>query len=307
MAPNKSILHAIVVSVVLMITLVTLPHESLKCKSVKKNASPCSALWQRKMTKHAQLMSGRRLVLPVDSLADQTRFSDRTSYDPFEPTYTCHSEYRRGTMLGDGGKFVCGDPEYFKAQSRTNGEKCLVYSVGSSGDASFEQETVAELGCEVHTFDPTGNSTSYASILESAGAQFHAIGVSGAPSAMLNEQTGVSSQLLPIRDIVASLGHTRRYISILKIDCEGCEYGAFEALWPHIETGEIYIGQIQIEMHGTDFRKISSFFKRADEAGYMIFHKERNHWGCMGYLCVEFSLIYKKEANRIFDFMHCKQ
>ena len=37
----------------------------------------------------------------------------------------------------------------------------------------------------------------------------------------------------------------------------------------------------------------------------MIFHKERNQWGCNGYTCVEYSLISPAAAKRAFASTHC--
>jgi len=50
----------------------------------------------------------------------------------------------------DGNKYVCLDKLYGDAISG----KCLIYSFGISGDWSFE-ETMADLGCTIRTFDPT--------------------------------------------------------------------------------------------------------------------------------------------------------
>lgn len=264
----------------------------------------CVALWEQKMNKHMQLMASRRAAVQPGK---ESSFRVHTSYDAFEPTYTCHTEYRRGRLFGDGGKFVCGDSNYFTSLSaNVPGNKCLVYSVGSNGDARFEQDIVQNFGCETLTFDPTGNSTNYQAVVEAAGATFHAIGVSGAPSNFQNQVTGMTTKLLPIKDIADMFGHTARVINILKIDCEGCEYSVFSTLWPQIEAGDVSIGQIQVELHGTNFSQIAPFFEGADKAGYMVFHKERNHWGCSGYSCVEFSLIHKFEAERVFKHTHCE-
>jgi hypothetical protein len=117
--------------------------------------------------------------------------------------------------------------------------------------------------------------------------------------------TGRSERLLPIADILNLLGHKGRHVHILKIDCDGFEYAAFDNLRPEIQAGAISIGQIQVELHGLDFIQVASFFDGADKSGFMVFHKERNHWGCSGYQCLEFSLIHKSEAERMFGFTHC--
>lgn len=62
----------------------------------------------------------------------------------YEPDFSCQFRKRvGGNGLGDGPKWVC-DPHRLIAQSKTrkkaNPSKpgCLIYSVGSCGDFSFE-------------------------------------------------------------------------------------------------------------------------------------------------------------------------
>lgn len=263
------------------------------------HTNSCASLWQNKIRKHSELIARRREAV----VGEPNVFINKNAYDPFEATFTCDTEDRRGRSFGDGGKFVCGDQTYFQDRRDT---RCLVYSVGSNGDPTFEQDVVSNFGCEVHTFDPTGNSTLFRQRLEMVGAQFHTIGVGGASTLMRNTVTGETARVLPIKDIMDYLGHSEAHVDILKIDCEGCEYAAFETLWPQIINGSVSIGQIQIEMHGTDLTRLTAFFESAERAGFMIFHKERNHWGCQGYLCVEYSMIQHKEAEQIFRHTYCR-
>ena len=69
----------------------------------------------------------------------------------YEPDFVCQHEQRIG-QLGDGGKWVC-DPH------RISGQKdCLVYSVGSNNDFSFEKSILEDIGqhCEIHTVRSSG-------------------------------------------------------------------------------------------------------------------------------------------------------
>jgi hypothetical protein len=110
----------------------------------------------------------------------------------------------------------------------------------------------------------------------------------------------------PLSNITSSLGHTDRLLNILKVDCEGCEFEAFKSIFDECAAGKVKIGQLQIELHShSTFVPIQGFFEGADKCGLMIFHKERNHWGCSGYLCVEFSLISKAGAWTAFKASHC--
>lgn len=212
-------------------------------------------------------------------------------FDPFESEWNCELEERIGTKFGDGGKFVCGITSF--------DETCLVYSVGSGLDDSFERDIRAKTSCEVHTFDPTVNT----SLLTTAAQEFrysvHSVGLAA------NERKFSQGVVKPLSAIMQMLGHTNRHLTILKVDCEGCEYEAFPSVFDGCATGQLTIDQLQIELHTTNFSNIAAFFEGADRCGLMIFHKERNHWGCAGWRCVEFALISREAAWRSFKKSHC--
>ena len=57
---------------------------------------------------------------------------------------------------------------------------------------------------------------------------------------------------------------------------------------------------MHIRTQMTGLRAVHDFFAAADRAKLRIFHKERNHWGCSGYLCVEYAFVsepFLREAN----------
>ncbi|KAI8112046.1 hypothetical protein M9435_004538 [Picochlorum sp. BPE23] len=108
-----------------------------------------------------------------------------------------------------------------------------------------------------------------------------------------------------IQEIVSELDHLGRTIQVFKIDCEGCEYGVIPQVIEKVRNGQLSIEQIHIEMHGTDAAKIQKIFQTMRSAGYAIFHKERNHWGCNGYSCVEYAFISMEQAKKIFKSTHC--
>ena len=56
----------------------------------------------------------------------------------FEPEFLCAYERRIGRD-GDGGKWIC-DPHRIAQKAASEGGGCLVYSVGSNNDFSFERE-----------------------------------------------------------------------------------------------------------------------------------------------------------------------
>jgi hypothetical protein len=82
---------------------------------------------------------------------------------------------------------------------------------------------------------------------------------------------------------------------------EGCEYTAMPPLFDAISKGTIQVDQIQIELHAKGgYESIANLFDMADKASMRVFHKERNHWGCSGYNCVEYSFVsesFLRKAN----------
>ena len=135
----------------------------------------CRELWRRKTGRLEQ----RRLVLQREPNRTLTRPCAphcldlfRDSFSHFEPEWVCEDEERLGSWslrerfafppnrsrqhvrfrsYGEGGKFVCGAESVLRPRKR-----CLVYSIGSGDDWSFEQalKSIAP-NCEIHTFDHT--------------------------------------------------------------------------------------------------------------------------------------------------------
>lgn len=203
----------------------------------------------------------------------------------------CELEDRIGKDFGDGGKFVCG--------IQTFGPECLVYSVGSNLDDSFERDVRNSTTCEIHTFDPTINMSLLTPAAHAFNYTAHSVGLAA------TESRFAYGVVRPLSAILHSLGHTNRFLSILKVDCEGCEYEAFKSVFQDCAEGKLRIGQLQIELHNSSYSNITSFFDGADRCGLMIFHKERNHWGCQGAWCVEYAFISREAAWHSFKLSHC--
>jgi hypothetical protein len=223
-------------------------------------------------------------------------YDDGEVYDLFEPEAVCFDEERFGTRerynaFGDGPKFVCAVD---LIAEKNKEDPCLVYSVGSKNQIEFEVAVSNFLGCETHTFDPTLKKA----FVGDKYATFHplGIGIDGKQS----EYKEFEWTSKGIETIMKELGHLNRTLDILKIDCEGCEYKAMPVLFEAIAAGRLKVNQIQIELHGILFDRVERFFEAADKAKMRVFHKERNHWGCRGYKCLEYALIsedFLREAN----------
>jgi hypothetical protein len=135
----------------------------------------------------------------------------------FEPEFSCRHERRVGRK-GDGGKWVC-DP--YRIADSSKG--CLVYSIGSSGDASFEKSVKSEISeaCEIHTFDinkshvrPSGQVVDYAAELKLL-ATFHNYGIGTAQQAKASP-----TKYKTLKQIMKELGHEGRTVDIFKVRSE---------------------------------------------------------------------------------------
>jgi hypothetical protein len=188
----------------------------------------------------------------------------------YEPDFTCQFERRIG-RLGDGGKWVC-DPHRI-----TNQPECLVYSVGSNGDASFERAVLEDVGshCEIHVFDfgdYAKTVTEQTQRYSRNGVHYHRWGISDRTAGMFKS----------LKDTVQELGHQGRVIDIFKIDCEGCELDSYSK-WT--QAG-VELRQILVEIHSNMFDKwpymdvklpeTADLFEYFYKEGYVITHKEPN-------------------------------
>lgn len=182
----------------------------------------------------------------------------------YEPDFVCQHERRIGKN-GDGGKWIC-DPHRISSQ-----DDCLVYSIGSNNDFSFETAVLKDIGqhCEIHTFD-FGN---YSEGAKNVGYRLHN-GMN--ETAVTYHQYGLGLEQPPkfksLQSIVKELGHEKRTIDIFKVDCEGCEWTTAQ----HWFEANVVLRQIQIELHKSDVIKTPRFFDLIYANNYVITHKEPN-------------------------------
>ncbi|KAL7477198.1 hypothetical protein ACHAW6_003013 [Cyclotella cf. meneghiniana] len=217
------------------------------------------------------------------------------TFDKWEPEAVCFADERFGNTarykaLGDGPKFVCG-VDFLAKKAKKEG--CLVYSIGSNNDISFEQAVHSIMGCEIHTFDPyipkekfVGNDI----------AVFHQWGLG-------EDNSTQGPTFKSAATVMKELGHTNSAIDIFKIDCEGCEFAVMPPLFESISKGIVKVNQVQIEIHRDALKEnttvLEGIFAAADRANLRIFHKERNQWGCMGYMCVEYAFVNEKFLREV--------
>lgn len=137
----------------------------------------------------------------------------------------------------DGSKFIC--------TANVSKGNCVVYSLGSRKDFSFEAEIVAKLQCKVHTFDCTVGDVSPDEVPH--GVIFHPWCIGGENalkpySSDLLVSKGNVAQYYTIRTVMFMLGHS--YVDILKMDIERHEFAVIKTM-----ACPGCFGQAAIELH----------------------------------------------------------
>ena len=233
-----------------------------------------------------------------------TQRADGWYQNNVEPAVTRAREERVGPA-GEGGKWLC-DPNRLRAR----GADCLICSVGSFDDFSFEEAITRDVSSarEIHAFDHTVSNPRN----KPCGVHFHPWGLGGA-----REPDG--SDLKGLADIVVALGHKGRTIDVLKIDCEGCEWSTYGSWF----DADVRVDEMLVEIHaGTIDSNLNEihqswlslivgeqlfgrgaldpsrepvakrFLRRLYDENFYIFHKEPNiKYSRLHKMCVEFALI----------------
>ena len=148
---------------------------------------------------------------------------------PFDPMATSLSKScLGGNCRSDRSKIAFGID-----QLKQKG--CIVYSIGSNNFFEFEQDTLKNTPCEVHTFDCTGRKDRFRNIPDHERMHFHHVclgdkfEIGPARCKGGENKCGDTWTLLEIQ---RNLKHTQ--IDLFKMDIEGFEWDLFHS-WPELE------------------------------------------------------------------------
>ena len=232
------------------------------------------------------------------SLDDQTWLSAENNvrvWDVFGPIYNCLYSRERLGRTGDGGKWVCGPS--FLLQSKS----CVVYSIGSNGEVTFEEALLSATQCEVHTFDHTLSEPAQAVVRAVPGLHFHRVGLGV-------RQTGEEGQVprvLPLEQLMENLKHA--WVDVLKVDVEGAEWDILQDFYS-AGNASLPVTQLLIELHtsnpadGSMLPTVVRVFQLLLDDGYRVFSVEPNTY-CLAGACakdhVEYSLIKVDKAGHV--------
>ncbi|KAF9550406.1 hypothetical protein EC957_000708 [Mortierella hygrophila] len=154
----------------------------------------------------------------------------------FQPSFNCPHEVERVGRFNDGGKWMCG---MTVLESMTKEDKCVIYSLGVFDDSSWEKEMIDRTNCQVYAFDASVNGIS-GDAAGNPNIHFFKYFVGGKDEV---DKDGTVWKTL--KTIMKENGH--EWIDVLKIDIEGNEFDALNAMMDQFEI--LPFSQLQIEIH----------------------------------------------------------
>ena len=86
-----------------------------------------------------------------------------------------------------------------------------------------------------------------------------------------------------------------------KVDLERTEWALFTDI---LANCRVRFRHLNVLLHGVDCKEHERFFALLDQCQYMITYKETNHWGCFGFLCVEYTIVSLAHAQAEFAMSH---
>lgn len=175
---------------------------------------------------------------------------------------------------------------------------CLVFSIGSNGEPSFEQAILNSTPCEVHTWDHTLNDEKIQAVRKVPGINLHLLGIGSEAAAAHDNFTSLSKMLAGVQ---------QEYIDVLKMDVEGGEWQILED-WYKSGRGSLPVSQLIVEFH-SDFAvngvegTVAPVFEMLALDGFRVFAVEPNYY-CLGGACaatyVEYSFIKVSKHGRVY-------
>ena len=197
----------------------------------------------------------------------------------WKANFPCYHEVRiRNKFICDPNRIVSRAVEHLNSSGRVNvGSECIVY-VSGGDDIAFANEfldytlaRVVEFGlttpiCEVHVFKPNIENQQPS---QHDNLNIHPWGFK--PKDNAANKTSNDASFKTFEETIQVLGHTDKTLSLLALDCEGCEFDVYNDLL----SLDIPANQLIIQMHGVpNPNQVHSMFNSLRFAGYVITHKE---------------------------------
>ena len=153
---------------------------------------------------------------------------------------------------------------------------CNVIAVGSRkiSHMKFDFDMQRKRGCRVASFDPFVTFTDQRESELAPGLTFYKVGLS-------SKKTLTAPLMDTLDGLVEEAGMNGQIIDVLKIDCEGCEWGAFEEIFQSNSKVLSFVNQLCIELHFEDqkpeaftFGRFEAFLRLLDKYRFCPYYRE---------------------------------
>ncbi|KAI0055268.1 hypothetical protein BV25DRAFT_1833324 [Artomyces pyxidatus] len=281
---------------------ISTPHVQTETGVLSASVQRAERVYQRMLRMRERLITkyGPRPENIVLFPPDKDPWPAYTVWDFFPPAFNCPHEIERVGALGDGGKWVCG------LSRLRHKEDCVIYSVGSPADASFEAEVLARTEfCQLFLYDPSSSSAPRALTRQDnldlapedvedgpwdahGRVHFKRWGVAGWEAHGPDDKV----KLYTLQSLMKANGHT--HIDLLKVDLEGWEFDALSTfvaaqspngLPPYTTAAPVPedvpmlpVGQMLLELHlwGRPFPDLLHWWTVLERAGLRATASEPN-------------------------------
>ncbi|KAK3833934.1 MAG: methyltransferase domain-containing protein [Linnemannia elongata] len=188
----------------------------------------------------------------------------------FQPSFNCPHEVERVGRFNDGGKWMCG---MTVLESMKKEDKCIIYSLGVFDDSSWEKEMIDRTNCQVYAFDASVKGIAG----DAAGnPNIHFFKVFVGDQDRIDEEGNTWKTL---KTIMKDNGH--EWIDVLKVDIEGNEFAALNAMMDQFNI--LPFSQLQLEIHvfgemedRKQFMDFVKFWERLEDHHLRPFWSELN-------------------------------
>ncbi|KAG0291928.1 hypothetical protein BGZ97_005746 [Linnemannia gamsii] len=187
----------------------------------------------------------------------------------FQPSFNCPYEIERVGRFNDGGKWMCG---MSVLESMTKEDKCVIYSLGVFDDSSWEKEMIDRTKCQVYAFDASVNGIA-GDAAGNPNIHFFKYFIGG------EDKVADGYTWKTLKSVMEENGHD--WIDVLKIDIEGNEFAALNAMMDQFKV--LPFSQLQLEIHAHDdmknlekFNKFLTFWERLESKNLRPFWSELN-------------------------------
>jgi hypothetical protein len=241
--------------------------------------------WAPEDFERASASAKHFLATGLREATESSIFSEGWKVFDFMPALQdCSPLLRYPPSVEDGGKFLCNLPSLVTASGADGG--CVIYSLGSAGDFSFENGMLAVTPCDIFTFDCTLSAEKVISTTSSLHPRIHFHPI------CLGDSDDELSQYRSLASLTRQFNHSAG-VSLLKMDIDGFEYRVLDGLFSRALLGHAGAlsslpDQISFELHHlvllegwTQPSRLSAghlilFWERLLHLGYMPVSREDN-------------------------------